>query len=103
MIRIGKKKKTLLIYGSITIAFVIWMAYYDDHSLALHKELNQKIYSLESKKRSLTSQIGAVQHQIEILKHPDSLRKYAREEFFYKTSNETIYLIDSITINSLGD
>lgn len=98
-----KANKTFLIYGTITIAFVVWMTFYDDHSLALHRELNQEISNLESRKKTLTSNISVVQHQIELLKNPDSLEKYAREEFFYKSENETIYIIDSTTINSLSE
>ncbi|MCY4298314.1 MAG: septum formation initiator family protein [Flavobacteriaceae bacterium] len=98
-----KRNKTLIIYAIITMAFLVWMTFYDDHSLVLHRELNHEISSLESRKKTLSSNIETVQHQIEILKHPDSLEKYAREEFFYKSENEIIYIIDSTTIESLSE
>ncbi len=98
-----KLNKTLLIYVVITIAFIVWMAIYDDHSIAIHRELNQEISTLKSSKKALTLNISAVEHQIETLKNPDSLEKYAREDFFYKAENEIIYIIDSTTLNSLAE
>ncbi|MCY3998626.1 MAG: septum formation initiator family protein [Flavobacteriaceae bacterium] len=100
---IKKVHKTLLIYAVITIAFAVWMAFYDDHSIAIHRELDLEISNLKSSKKTLTSNISAVLHQIETLKNPDSLEKYAREEFFYKAEDEIIYIIDSTTINSLAE
>ncbi len=48
-----KNNKTLLIYVSISLGFLIWMLFLDTHSWTIHSELNQEIEKLEKEKKVL--------------------------------------------------
>lgn len=96
-----KLKKRLILYGSISLLFLVWMTYFDDHSLLIHRELRGEVSRLQKEKKLLTTQIDKVQQQIIVLKNPDSLQKYAREEYYYKADDEVIFIIDSNAINAM--
>ena len=96
-----RRLNPLLIYGAIFLVFIVWMVYFDDHSILIHRELNSEVSRLQKEKKLLDSQIADVQQQIEVLRNPDSIQKYAREEYFYKAEGEVIYIIDSATIETV--
>jgi cell division protein DivIC len=89
-----KNNKTLLIYASISLGFLIWMLFLDTHSWTIHSELNQEIEKLEKEKKVLKETLTKDNQAIEILQNPDSLARFAREKYGHKKSNETVFIIE---------
>ena len=46
-----KLKKRLILYGSISLVFLVWMTYFDDHSLLIHRELKGEVSRLLKEKK----------------------------------------------------
>ena len=93
--KINAVKKPYLLYGAITLGFVVWMLFLDTHSWTIHRELNQEIDQLENEKKVLQKIIQEDKKNIEVLQNEDSLERYARENYGHKKNNETIFIIEN--------
>jgi cell division protein FtsB len=93
--RIRNNKKPYLLYGTILLAFIIWMLFLDTNSWSIHSELNQEIDRLEKERKVLNEIIKKDQKTIEILQDQDSLERFARENYGHKKNNETVFIIES--------
>ena len=85
-------------YVIILLLFVVWMIYFDENSLINHWELDKEIDKLEKSNEYYRDQIEQDKKVIDNLNDPDSLEKYAREEYKMKKENEEIFLIEYDTI-----
>lgn len=78
----------------ISIIFIVWMLFFDTNSWLIHHELNSEIKNLENEKAYYHKEIIKDDKAIKELKTNDGLEKFAREVYFMKRKNETIYIID---------
>jgi len=85
-------------YVIILLLFVVWMIFFDENSLINHWELDREIDKLEKSNEYYRDQIEQDKKVIDNLNDPDSLEKYAREEYKMKKENEEIFLIEYDTI-----
>ena len=85
-------------YVIILVLFIVWMGFFDENSFMNHRELDEEIDKLENANDYYKKQIEADQKIIDNLNDPDSLEKYAREEYKMKRENEDIYIIEYDTI-----
>ena len=85
-------------YVIILLLFVVWMIFFDENSLITHWELDKEIDKLEKSNEYYRDQIEQDKKVIDNLNDPDSLEKYAREEYKMKKENEEIFLIEYDTI-----
>lgn len=85
-------------YVIILVLFIIWMGFFDENSFINHRELDEEIDKLEDANEYYKEHIEADQKVIENLNNPDSLEKYAREEYRMKRENEDIYIIEYDTV-----
>jgi len=85
-------------YVIILLLFVVWMVFFDENSFINHRELDNEIDKLEKSNEYYQEQIQNDKKVIENLNDPDSLEKYAREEYKMKKENEEIFLIEYDTI-----
>ena len=85
-------------YVIILVLFVVWMGFFDENSFLNHRELDDEIEKLENANEYYEQQIDADQRVINNLNDPDSLEKYAREEYKMKKENEDIFIIEYDTI-----
>lgn len=85
-------------YVIILVLFIVWMLFIDENSYINHRELNKEIDKLENANEYYKEQIEADKKVIDNLNDPDSLEKYAREEYKMKKENEDIYLIEYDTV-----
>tara|TARA_B100001250_G_scaffold184553_1_gene158734 strand:- start:799 stop:1089 length:291 start_codon:yes stop_codon:yes gene_type:complete len=90
-----KFAKSIYTYLIILILFLIWMFFLDTHSWLIHNELNKEIQKLELQKDALEKIIEKDKTEIELLKNPDSLEKFAREIYKHKKDDETIFIIET--------
>ena len=86
------------IYVLITLLFIVWMAFFDENSWLNHRELNKEIDKLEKSAKYYEKEINNDQKVIKNLKDPDSLERFAREEYRMKKQNEDIYIIEFDTL-----
>ena len=87
--------KSVYAYIIILVLFIIWMFFLDTHSWLIHNELNKEIKKLELQKDALEKIIEKDKTEIELLKNPDSLEKFAREKYKHKKEDETIFIIET--------
>lgn len=87
-------------YVIILLFFIVWMLFFDENSYINHRELNNDIDKLENANEYYKSEIEGDSKIIENLKDPDSLEKYAREEYKMKKENEEIFIIEYDTIKN---
>ena len=85
-------------YFIILLLFLIWMVFFDENSFLNHWELDREIDNLEKSNEYYEDQIEQDKKVIDNLNDPDSLEKYAREEYKMKKENEEIFLIEYDTI-----
>lgn len=85
-------------YFIILLLFVIWMMFFDENSYLNHRELNMEIDKLEGANEYYENEIERDSKDIKNLKDPDSLEKYAREEYKMKKENEDIFIIEYDTV-----
>jgi len=85
-------------YVIVLVLFVVWMLFFDENSYMNHHELNEEIDKLENANDYYKKQIEADKKIIDNLNDPDSLEKYAREEYKMKKENEDIYIIEYDTV-----
>ncbi len=81
-------------YVIILLLFLVWMLFFDENSYLNHRELNQEINKLEKTNEFYDSEAEKDKKLIKNLKDPDSLEKFAREEYRMKRKDEDIYIID---------
>jgi cell division protein FtsB len=85
-------------YVLILLVFVVWMLFFDENSLMNHWELDREIDKLEKSNEYYREEIHNDKKVIDNLNDPDSLEKYAREEYKMKKENEEIFLIEYDTV-----
>ena len=95
LLRSPFKKENLYKTAYITIGgiFLFWMLFLDSHSWLTHRELNEEIEQLETRKADLQQTIQQDKAAINQLENLDSLEKYARENYGHKRKDETIFIV----------
>lgn len=75
-------------------AFVLWVAFFDEHNLLYSIHLSREVGKRIARKEVLTQQIEQTQkEQEELLGSPDALEKFAREKYLFKKDNEDEFII----------
>jgi len=81
-------------YFYTTLAFIIWMAFFDSDNLREQMRLSNKIERLEQQKHFYRTEIQKNKSSLNALKYDTTqLEKYAREKYFMKKDNEDVYVI----------
>ena len=80
-------------YVIVLVLFIVWMGFFDENSFMNQRELDEEIDKLENANEYYKKQIDADQNVIDNLNNPDSLERYAREEYKMKKENEDIFII----------
>lgn len=81
-------------YVLILALFLVWMVFFDTNSYFIHKELNDDIEALEENKAFYQKEIDKDKAFIERMSDSFELEKYAREQYYLKKEDETIYIIE---------
>lgn len=84
----------------LTIAFLVWIAFFDSYAWIQHFEINKEIDKLEVNKAYFENEIRKDKQAIKGLKNGDATEKYAREKYYMKRENEDIYIIELDTVNA---
>lgn len=87
-------KKELLIFGGVTVFFIIWMLFFDGNSWSAHKIIESELEKLNEEKEFYQSEIEKDKEQLKELHQIDGIEKYAREKYYMKRDSEDIYIIE---------
>lgn len=82
------------IYLLVFIVFVIWMLFFDAHSLLFHHELNGDIEELEYQKEHYKNEMIKDNKSIKELSTEEGIERTARETYNMKKPNEDIFIIE---------
>lgn len=89
IIRIAKNK-----FFIATLAFVVYLTFFDSHSLIYQYQLKSSLNTLKHEKEFYLSEIRQDRKMTEILTNDTAaLEKFAREKYLMKRNNEDIFLI----------
>jgi cell division protein FtsB len=81
-------------YFLATVAFVVWMLFFDHNNLFLHLDYRSTLNELKRSKEHYQNQIEKTSTEVELMKKsPRWMEKVAREQYLMKKDGEDIYLI----------
>lgn len=85
-------------YFIATLAFVVWMVFFDSNNLLERNRLQQNLESLKQEKQFYLEEIRRDSTLTrKLLSDSATLEKFARERYLMKRANEDLYLIvDSV-------
>ncbi len=76
------------------LAFVIWMAFFDNDNFREQMRLSNKIEQLHQQESFYKAEIQKNKSALNALKYDTTrLEKYAREKYFMKKDNEDVYVV----------
>ncbi len=81
-------------YVLILFLFLVWMVLFDENSFINHHELDKEIDKLEKSNNYYEKEMKHDKKIIKNLENPDSLERFAREEYKMKRKDEDIYIIE---------
>ena len=81
-------------YLITTIAFLVWMVFFDHNNLLLHLQYRNELNDLSKSKKYYQEQIDKTKKEVELMQsNPKWMEKVAREQYLMKRDNEDVYLI----------
>jgi cell division protein DivIC len=81
-------------YLIATVAFVVWMVFFDHNNLLLHLQYRNELNDLSKSKKYYQEQIDKTKKEVELMQsNPKWMEKVAREQYLMKRDNEDVYLI----------
>ena len=81
-------------YVLTLITFLVIFLFIGDQSLIQFVKRGKEILHMEEQRDMYRSASDKAQREIQTLKQPDSLERYAREHYYMHTENEDIYLVE---------
>jgi len=83
----GKYVITLLVFAVVYL-------FIGDQSMLHFMKRGKEIRQLEQQRDMYREGAEKAQREIQVLQHPDSLERFAREQYFMHEPNEDIYLVE---------
>ena len=84
-------------WGKYVITIAIFLAIFifiGDQSLIRFVHRQQEINRLEEQRDMYRDAADQAQREIQLLHNPDSLERFAREQYFMHNENEDVYLVE---------
>jgi cell division protein FtsB len=81
-------------YFLFTVAFIVWMMFFDRNDLMQQYEYRTELNSLNADKEFYTKEIAQIKTDLtELTTNREKLEKFAREKYMMKKDNEDVYII----------
>ena len=78
----------------ITVAFIVWMLFFDKNDLVSQYEYHQQVNNLKQERDFYKSETEKVSKDLdELTSDPEKLEKFAREKYLMKKENEDVFVI----------
>ena len=82
-------------YLIATVAFLVWMIFFDPKDWGIMAARNSKYKELKESEKHLSILIKDTRKELSLLKtDAASIERYAREKFFMKKDNEDLFIIE---------
>lgn len=81
-------------YVLTILVFLVVFIFIGDQSLIRFIRRGREIRHLEEQRDMYRKSTEEAQRQLQMLQQPDSLERYAREQYFMHEKDEDIYLVD---------
>jgi cell division protein DivIC len=81
-------------YFLITVAFIVWMVFFDSNNVFTRAKLRDKLDDLQEEKHFYLDEIrqdSTLTHKL--LTDSTELERFAREKYLMKKDNEDLYLV----------
>ena len=92
----GRKPAKILLnkYLIVFLAYTVFLAFFDQHSLVHRWQTHQKISQMEKEYKFYQDEIKSnKQKKFELQSSTQNLEKFAREHYYMKKANEDIFII----------
>ncbi|MBW1618554.1 FtsB family cell division protein [Empedobacter falsenii] len=81
-------------YFVLTVAFAVWMIFFDQNSFFVHRELDKQIKLLEVDQQYYQEHLDTESEKLNQLNsNPAEIERIAREKHFLKKDDEDIFII----------
>jgi len=78
----------------ITIAFLVWMIFFDKNDLFSQYQYHQQVSKLKQERNFYKAETDKVSKDLdELTSNPAKLEKFAREKYLMKKDNEDVFVI----------
>lgn len=81
-------------YVVVVLLFLVVFLFIGDQSLLRFAHRRREIRHLEEQRDMYNTAAEQAQREIQVLQNPDSLERFAREQYFMHKPNEDIYLVE---------
>lgn len=78
-------------YFIVFALFLVWIAFFDKHSLVTNYKLTQKLNAIEKENLDFQDQITETRSEIKELNQ--DLEKFAREKYYFQKENEDVFVV----------
>jgi cell division protein FtsB len=81
-------------YFLCSIAFIVWMLFFDRNDVASQYDYRTKVKKLEEEKEFYNKEIAHAEKDLqELTTNSEKLEKFARERYLMKRDNEDVFVI----------
>jgi len=81
-------------YVFTTLAFLIWLSFFDKNDFISEYSYRQQLKSLREDKEFYLNEIKVNKEKLnELMSSPANLEKFAREKYYMKKDNEDVFVI----------
>lgn len=81
-------------YFLASLAFVVWMLFFDRNDMASQLQYRSKVQKLEEEKDFYTKEIDKAEKDLqELTTNPERLEKFARERYYMRRDDEDVYVV----------
>lgn len=78
----------------VTVAFVVWMTFFDKNDLLSQYQYHQQVSQLEQERDFYKTETDKVSKDLEELtSNPQQLEKFAREKYLMRKDNEDVFVV----------
>ncbi|HEY0271692.1 MAG TPA: septum formation initiator family protein [Chitinophaga sp.] len=82
-------------YLLTAVAFLLWVAFFDEQNLLNSFHLSQEVSKRESQKAFYIKEIEQTKQDAqELFGSPAALEKFAREKYHFKKDNEDLFIVN---------
>ena len=82
-------------YFLVTVAFVVWMVFFDKNDLFSQYQYHQQVSKLKQERDFYKMQTAKVSKDLdELTSDPERLEKFAREKYLMRKDNEDVFVIE---------
>ena len=78
-------------YFIVFALFLVWITFFDKHSLVTHYQLEQKLEDLE--KENVDYEQKILDTKAEIAELNKDLEKFAREKYYFQKADEDVFVV----------